>query len=110
MFRTRTCSCRAIFSTDFRWLKHERSAKALKSRHFGGDEVEFARKLRETKLMMGGRSWDDWIEEYSHSHENKINRLMHSFGIPMIAISILLIPFCFFVSGLWMVALGLFIV
>jgi uncharacterized membrane protein YGL010W len=60
--------------------------------------------------MMGGRSWDDWIEEYSHSHENKINRLTHTFGIPMIAISILLIPFCFFVSGLWMWALGLFVI
>ena len=59
--------------------------------------------------MMGGRSWDDWIEEYSHSHENKINRLAHGFGIPMIAISTLLIPLCFFVSGLWVVALSLFI-
>lgn len=60
--------------------------------------------------MMGGRSWDDWIEEYSHSHEHPINRLTHSFGIPMIGLSILMIPFCFFVSNLWMVALGLFLV
>src|SRR5436190_12395941 len=60
--------------------------------------------------MMGGRSWDEWIEEYSHGHEHPINRLMHSFGIPMIALSILMVPFCFFVGGLWMWALGLFIV
>ena len=40
--------------------------------------------------MMGGRSWDDWIEEYSHAHEHPINRLTHSFGIPMIVLSILL--------------------
>lgn len=60
--------------------------------------------------MMGGRTWDDWIEEYSHSHENTVNRWMHSFGIPMIALSLLMIPFCFFVSGLWRVALGLFAV
>jgi len=60
--------------------------------------------------MMGGRSWDDWIEEYSHSHENRINRITHSFGIPMIALSILMIPFCFFVPNLWMLALGLFVV
>ena len=53
--------------------------------------------------MMGGRSWDDWIEEYSHAHEHPINKLTHSFGIPMIVLSILLIPVCFFVSNLWMV-------
>jgi len=60
--------------------------------------------------MMGGRSWDEWIEEYSHSHEHPMNRLMHSFGIPMIAVSILMIPFCFFVGGLWRIALALFVV
>jgi uncharacterized membrane protein YGL010W len=25
--------------------------------------------------MMGGRTWDEWIEEYSHAHEHPINRL-----------------------------------
>ena len=37
--------------------------------------------------MMGGRSWDEWIEEYSHSHEHPVNRITHSFGIPMIVLS-----------------------
>lgn len=60
--------------------------------------------------MMGGRSWDEWIDEYAKSHEHPINRLTHSFGIPMIAVSILMIPFCFFVSGLWMAALALFVI
>lgn len=60
--------------------------------------------------MMGGRSWDEWIEEYSHSHEHPINRLTHSFGIPMIVLSLLLIPVCFFVSNLWMLAVSLFLV
>lgn len=59
---------------------------------------------------MGGRSWDEWIEEYAESHQHPINKLTHSFGIPMIAISILMIPVCFFVSRLWMIAAGLFIV
>ena len=59
---------------------------------------------------MGGRSWDEWIEEYSHGHEHPMNRLMHSIGIPMITLSLLMIPVCFFVSGLWKVALGLFVV
>ena len=60
--------------------------------------------------MMGGRSWDDWIEEYSLSHEHPMNRLMHSFGIPMIALSILMVPFCFFATGLWRIALALFVI
>lgn len=60
--------------------------------------------------MMGGRSWDDWIEEYSHSHEHPINRLTHGIGIPMIALSILLVIPSIFVRGLWLIALGLFVV
>jgi uncharacterized membrane protein YGL010W len=60
--------------------------------------------------MMGGRSWDEWIEEYAQGHEHPINRLTHSFGIPMIALSLLMIPFCFFIFGLWRVALALFVI
>jgi uncharacterized membrane protein YGL010W len=60
--------------------------------------------------MMGGRSWDEWIEEYSQGHQNAINRLTHSFGIPMIALSIILVPFCFFIAGLWKISLGLFLI
>ena len=60
--------------------------------------------------MMGGRSWDEWIEEYAEGHRHPVNRLMHSFGIPMIAVSILLVPVCFFVSGFWPIPLVLFVV
>lgn len=60
--------------------------------------------------MMGGRTWDDWIEEYSHAHEHPINRLTHTIGIPMIAVSLLLAIPSFFVGRLWIVALSLFIV
>ena len=60
--------------------------------------------------MMGGRSWDEWIEEYSHSHEHPVNRLTHSIGIPMIALSLLLIIPSFFVRWLWIAAVALFVV
>ena len=59
--------------------------------------------------MMGGRSWDDWVEEYSEAHQNPVNRLMHTFGIPMIALSLAMVPFCLFIFGLWRVALALFV-
>ncbi len=59
--------------------------------------------------MMGGKSWDEWIEEYAESHEHPMNRLTHTIGIPMIAIAILLIPISFFVAGFWRIALGLFV-
>lgn len=57
---------------------------------------------------MGGKSWDDWIEEYSESHQNKINQITHKIGIPLIALSILSIPILPFVEGLWVISLGMF--
>ena len=59
---------------------------------------------------MGGKTWEEWIAEYSLSHQNKINQIMHKLGIPMIAISILLVVPSFFIAGFWMIALGLFII
>ncbi len=58
---------------------------------------------------MGGKTWDEWISEYSESHQNLINQLAHKIGIPMIAVSILLLPLIIFVSGLWKVSLALFV-
>jgi uncharacterized membrane protein YGL010W len=60
--------------------------------------------------MMGGRSWDDWVDEYSDSHQHPVNKLMHTFGIPMIVLSLVLVIPSFFISGLWRFALGLFVV
>ena len=59
--------------------------------------------------MMGGKTWDEWVDEYSKSHEHPINRLTHKIGIPMIALSILLIPFALFIAKFWIVPLSLFI-
>ena len=54
--------------------------------------------------MMGGRSWDEWIEEYSEGHQHPVNRLTHSIGIPMIVVSLPLFLFN------WRWALTLFVV
>jgi uncharacterized membrane protein YGL010W len=50
--------------------------------------------------MMGGKSWDEWISEYSRSHQNPVNRACHTLGIPLIALSIIL----FVVALVWRVA------
>jgi uncharacterized membrane protein YGL010W len=60
--------------------------------------------------MMGGRTWDEWIDEYSESHQHPMNRLMHTVGIPMIALSVLLVIPSFFIGGLWRIVLLLFVV
>ena len=59
--------------------------------------------------MMGGKSWDEWIEEYADGHRHPVNRLTHSIGIPMIALSIVLVPVGLFVRGVWWIAYILFI-
>lgn len=40
-----------------------------------------------TKLF-AGKSWEEWIEQYAQSHQNPINQVCHTIGIPLIALSI----------------------
>ena len=37
---------------------------------------------------MGGRTSEEWIAQYSTSHQHPVNRTCHTLGIPMIAVSI----------------------
>jgi uncharacterized membrane protein YGL010W len=59
--------------------------------------------------MLNGRSWEDWIARYSQSHQNRWNQLTHTFGIPMIVISVILALLSPLITGLWPWALGLFV-
>ncbi len=59
--------------------------------------------------MLGNKTSEEWVEEYAESHQHPVNKWTHTIGIPIIAISILLIPVSFFVAGFWRIALGLFI-
>ena len=59
--------------------------------------------------MLGNRTWDEWIREYSAGHQNGVNRACHTVGIPMIAIAILLAPFSFWFPLAWQLPSGLFI-
>jgi uncharacterized membrane protein YGL010W len=58
--------------------------------------------------MFGGRSWDEWIEQYGRSHRHPFNRLCHMLGIPLIALSLPLFVAAPFVSGLWPIPAILF--
>lgn len=60
--------------------------------------------------MLGNRSWDEWIDQYSHSHQNPFNRLCHTIGIPMIAVSLPLFVAIPFFGGLWPAPVALFVV
>jgi len=59
--------------------------------------------------MLGGRTWSDWIREYSAGHQNPVNRACHTVGIPIIAISLVLAPFGFWRPSVWGLAGGLFV-
>jgi len=60
--------------------------------------------------MLGGRSWDSWIAEYSESHRHPLNRLTHTFGIPIIMLSLpLLVAGIVWRGALW-VGVALFVV
>lgn len=60
--------------------------------------------------MPWNRTWDDWIAEYATSHQNPVNRFLHTLGIPAIVLSIIGLITSIFISGLWPYALALFIV
>ena len=58
---------------------------------------------------MEKRSKDEWVREYSAGHQNPVNRACHTVGIPLIAISILLLPVELWLAGTWRVAAMLFV-
>ena len=60
-------------------------------------------------MRLGNRTWDEWIEQYAHSHQNPVNRFCHTVGIPMIALSLLVLLASLFIAGLWRWGLGLFV-
>jgi uncharacterized membrane protein YGL010W len=60
--------------------------------------------------MLGGRTWSDWIREYSAGHQNPVNRACHTVGIPIIAIALVLAPFGFWRPKVWELVGGLFVV
>jgi uncharacterized membrane protein YGL010W len=54
-------------------------------------------------------SREDWIARYSESHQHAANRVCHLFGIPMIALSVVLAAGLPFLPAYWPVPATLFV-
>jgi uncharacterized membrane protein YGL010W len=61
-------------------------------------------------MRLGNKSMDEWVAQYATSHQNRVNRFCHTIGIPLIAISVIVLLASIFVSGLWKIGLGMFVV
>ena len=54
-------------------------------------------------MTMGGRTSQQWIEQYATSHQHPVNRVCHTLGIPLIVISIVWAAIAWLASlPLWM--------
>ena len=60
--------------------------------------------------MLGNKPWEQWVEEYGHSHHHPVNRLCHTFGIPLIALSIPLFLVLLVRPSLWPLPTTMFVV
>jgi uncharacterized membrane protein YGL010W len=59
--------------------------------------------------MLGNRPMSEWISRYAESHQHPVNRLCHTIGIPLIALSIPLFIAAPFIPGFWPAPLTLFL-
>lgn len=60
-------------------------------------------------MRLGNRSMDEWVARYATSHQHPLNRLCHTIGIPLIALSIPLLVAAIWIPGVWRIGLGLFL-
>lgn len=59
--------------------------------------------------MLGDRTSEQWIAQYSSSHQNRVNRACHTLGIPLILLSVAMFVTSVFLHGLWPYALAVFV-
>ena len=60
--------------------------------------------------VLGGRTNQEWISQYSSSHQHPVNRLCHTLGIPTILLSAALFLASIFVHHLWIYAVASFLI
>ncbi|MGA9042637.1 MAG: Mpo1-like protein [Terriglobales bacterium] len=60
-------------------------------------------------VMLGNRTSEQWVAQYSTSHQHPVNRVCHTLGIPTILISLALFLAGIFFHKLWPYAAALFV-
>ena len=60
--------------------------------------------------MLGNRPMSEWVAQYSQSHQHPVNRICHTIGIPLIALSIPLFLVAAVLHRLWAIPVMLFVV
>lgn len=60
--------------------------------------------------MLGHRTSEEWIAQYSQSHQHPVNRFCHTLGIPLIVLSLALFVGAIVWHFLWKWALALFVI
>jgi uncharacterized membrane protein YGL010W len=59
--------------------------------------------------MLGGRTGEQWVAQYSTSHQHPVNRVCHTLGIPAILVSLGLFLGGVLFHRLWLYAAALFV-
>jgi uncharacterized membrane protein YGL010W len=59
--------------------------------------------------IFSNKTMEEWIDEYADGHRHPVNQRCHAIGIPLIVISLLLIPIAFIRDSLWVYSGALFI-
>jgi uncharacterized membrane protein YGL010W len=59
-------------------------------------------------MIFGNRPVDEWVDQYEQNHQHPLNRTFHTFGIPLIVISLPLLLVAPLIRGFWKVPLTLF--
>ena len=59
--------------------------------------------------MLNNRPTEEWVAQYAKSHRHPVNRFLHTYGIPMIVVSLALFVASIFAHPLFPYAVGLFI-
>src|ERR1051325_2360699 len=59
--------------------------------------------------MFAGKPWNELIRQYGTSHQHPVNRLCHTFGIPLIAASLPLFVVAIFVHRFWPIPAAMFV-
>ena len=60
--------------------------------------------------MLFNPPWFDWIAQYEQSHQHPINRLTHTIGLPLVALSVALLILSIFIPSMLRIGAVLFII